>query len=252
MAAKKYYVVWAGHQPGIYDNWPEAERQVKGFPKARYKGFTSLAPAEQAYKTGASLQSARRSGKTTKPSVTTGNAATAPPPCAEVEIYCDGACEPNPGNAGTGIAVYRNGVPKTLWYGLYNPNGTNNSAELLGLYHSLLMARSELESGQTVIIYCDSMYAINCITNWAFAWKAKGWTRKGGPILNLELIQKAHALYQEIANAVLVEHVRGHAGIEGNELADRMSMVAIARQETALKEFTDGLSVTEILTLERG
>ncbi|MFT5483573.1 MAG: viroplasmin and RNaseH domain-containing protein, partial [Halieaceae bacterium] len=32
MAAKKYYVVWVGHRPGIYTTWSEAEKQVRGFP----------------------------------------------------------------------------------------------------------------------------------------------------------------------------------------------------------------------------
>jgi len=46
MAAKKYYVVWVGQQPGIYTTWAEAERQVKGFPGAKFKSFPSQAEAE--------------------------------------------------------------------------------------------------------------------------------------------------------------------------------------------------------------
>jgi len=46
MAAKKYYVVWVGQQPGIYTTWAEAERQVKGFPRAKFKSFHSQAEAE--------------------------------------------------------------------------------------------------------------------------------------------------------------------------------------------------------------
>src|SRR5690606_40925328 len=37
MASKKHYVVWVGRTPGIYDNWHEAERQVKGHPGAKYR-----------------------------------------------------------------------------------------------------------------------------------------------------------------------------------------------------------------------
>ena len=41
----------------------------------------------------------------------------------DVSIYCDSACDPNPGNAGSGIVVYRSGKLAQLWFGLYNPMG---------------------------------------------------------------------------------------------------------------------------------
>ena len=34
--AKKYYAIKKGLVPGIYDNWPEAQAQVKGFPRAHH------------------------------------------------------------------------------------------------------------------------------------------------------------------------------------------------------------------------
>jgi len=43
---KKFYAVAAGREPGVYSQWPEAERQVKGFPGAKFKGFASRAEAE--------------------------------------------------------------------------------------------------------------------------------------------------------------------------------------------------------------
>ncbi|MCD5471175.1 RNase H1/viroplasmin domain-containing protein [Lactobacillus delbrueckii] len=38
--AKKTYAVRKGRQPGIYYSWPEAEKQVNGFPGAEYKSFS--------------------------------------------------------------------------------------------------------------------------------------------------------------------------------------------------------------------
>jgi len=38
-----------------------------------------------------------------------------------VTIYCDGGCTPNPGKAGSGVAIYRNDSLTQLWYGLYEP-----------------------------------------------------------------------------------------------------------------------------------
>src|SRR5690606_30975788 len=47
--ASKYYVVWNGFKPGIYDNWEEAKKQISGFPKPIYKTFGSKNLAEKAF-----------------------------------------------------------------------------------------------------------------------------------------------------------------------------------------------------------
>ena len=44
--AKKYYAVRVGHNPGIYVNWSDCEVQVKGFPGAQYKSFSTEAEAK--------------------------------------------------------------------------------------------------------------------------------------------------------------------------------------------------------------
>ena len=138
-------------------------------------------------------------------------------------IYCDGACKGNPGKAGSGLALYNGSSKPTLLYGQYTANGTNNTAELHALYKALLLAKDVPNTK----IYSDSKYSIDCITTWAYGWKAKGWKKKGGEIKNLELIKEAHELYESIKSSVTVQHVKAHSGIEGNELADRMAVQAI-------------------------
>jgi len=64
MAVQKYYVVWQGKIPGIYTSWAEAERQIKGFPAAKFKSFKSKQEAEAAYKNPNSI---RTSSKPKKP-----------------------------------------------------------------------------------------------------------------------------------------------------------------------------------------
>ena len=49
MKKKKYYTVWEGKEPGIYFDWKDCERQVKGFETARYKAFDSEAEAREAF-----------------------------------------------------------------------------------------------------------------------------------------------------------------------------------------------------------
>ena len=46
---KKYYVVWAGHKPGVYDNWNECLKQTKNFPAAKYKSFKTRDDAHNAF-----------------------------------------------------------------------------------------------------------------------------------------------------------------------------------------------------------
>lgn len=47
---KKYYVVWEGHLPGIYDKWEKCQEQIKGYPNAKFKSFGSLEEAQKAMK----------------------------------------------------------------------------------------------------------------------------------------------------------------------------------------------------------
>ena len=39
MAKNKYYVVWKGITPGVYDNWGECKAPVDGQDGAKYKSF---------------------------------------------------------------------------------------------------------------------------------------------------------------------------------------------------------------------
>ena len=49
---QKYYVVWVGKTPGVYDNWNDCKQQVYQFENAKYKSFESKAEAEAAFKQG--------------------------------------------------------------------------------------------------------------------------------------------------------------------------------------------------------
>jgi len=248
MSAQKYYVIWVGQKPGIYTTWAETEKLVKGFPNAKFKSFPSLTLAEAAFakESGLSAKPARKPNPKGKDYPTDGTLSSG------VDIFCDGACDPNPGKAGTGIAIYQNRNLRELWFGLYNPSGTNNTAELLGLHHSIIFAKAAVASGYSATIHCDSKYSIDCITKWAYGWKVNDWKKKGGEIKNLDIIKPAHALYLEIADQIQIRHVKGHAGVEGNELADRMSVMAIERRAVVLSPYTETRSIPALLAMARG
>lgn len=171
---------------------------------------------------------------------------------SDVIIYCDGGCTPNPGKAGSGVAVYRNNQVSELWYGLYETMGTNNTAELGALHQSLCIAQKEIQKGNTVQIKCDSMYSINCIKKWAISWEKKAWTKKGGEIKNLEIIQDMYALYNTIKKDIDLSHIKAHSGFEGNELADRMTMYAIQEESEEFIQYAQNIDIGAILKMRTG
>lgn len=250
--AQKYYVVWSGRETGVFNDWASAQRSVDKFTGARFKSFASRAEAEQAFRDGSGAHIVRRAN--TKATTSKNERAAAHVAHqAEVSIYCDGACEPNPGNAGSGVVIYRNGVLAELWYGLYNPKGTNNTAELNALYEALRMAEVELKAGYSVEICSDSQYAINCVSVWAVGWEKKGWQKKDGEIKNLDIIQDSYAIYQRIKDDDLtLTHVAAHVGTEGNELADRMAMYGALSKTKEFKRYEETLDVATVLKMRAG
>jgi ribonuclease HI len=257
--AKKFYVVWQGREPGIYTDWNSCKKQVDKFAGARYKSFPTKEEAEAAFYgkgTGTAKSSSGKTGTARKRpaarTVKTYSAAEVDAFPAEVKIFTDGGCEPNPGKAGSGVSLYRNGVLEELWYGLYNPRGTNNTAELGALHRGLMLAESAIAAGKSAAVFCDSKYSVQCIVLWAAGWEKKGWKRSGGEIKNLELIQEIYALYQKLREKVQLLHVNGHVGVEGNELADRMSILAVATRETGFTRYREALDIPAILKMRSG
>lgn len=249
--AKKYYVVWAGREPGIFTDWASCKRSIDKFAGAKYKSFPNKSEAEAAFSSGAVSKSATAKSSGAKKS-SSKSAVAFGVSDYDVVIYCDGGCDPNPGRAGSGSAVYKNGKLSSLWYGLYNANGTNNTAELNALHQSLIMAETAALKGASVGILCDSMYSINCVSNWAYGWKAKGWKKATGEIKNLEIIQEAHALFDSIKDKITLSHVKAHAGTQGNELADRMTMVAVDRKSVNYVRYDDDLDISALLKMRAG
>ena len=247
--AQKFYVVWVGRQTGVFTDWATTHRQVDRFAGARYKSFATRAEAERAFAGGAPRSTFVRRAASKASEQASVQAA---PSSFDLQIYCDGACDPNPGRAGSGLAVYRNGELAQLWHGLYNPAGTNNIAELNALHRALVMAETAIASGSTVQILCDSTYAINCISKWAAGWEKKGWRKAGGEIKNLEIIQAAYAVYSRIESKVHLTHVSAHVGTQGNELADRMAMFAVESANEELCEYRGKIDIPTILRMRAG
>jgi ribonuclease HI len=96
------------------------------------------------------------------------------------------------------------------------------------------------------------MYSINCIKTWAISWEKRGWTKKSGEIKNLEIIKKAYYLYNDIKKDVTLSHIKAHAGFEGNELADRMTMYTIQEKSVEFVKYSKEINIAEILKMRAG
>lgn len=170
-----------------------------------------------------------------------------------VTIYSDGACQPNPGESGSGISVYHADVFETCYYGLYLKDSTNNIAELKALYAALQIANEyKIKGIDNIVIKTDSRYSIDCLTTWIEGWIKRKWLNtKRQPIKNRDIIEPMYNLYLTLKDNVLIQHVYAHSGIEGNEIADRMSVLAIDNKTSNLIEYKV-VDVNQILKLRSG
>lgn len=132
-------------------------------------------------------------------------------------VFTDGSAEPNPGPGGWGAVYVVDGQVIGEAHG-HDPDTTNNRMELSALIAGCKLVPRDAKA----TIYSDSELCVKSITMWAHAWKAKGWTKKGGPIKNLELIQELYALYHGHPGLKL-EWIRAHVGYRWNEYADSLA-----------------------------
>ncbi|MBP1993093.1 ribonuclease H [Paenibacillus eucommiae] len=159
MAQSKFYVVWVGHQSGIYQSWAECQAQTKGYTQAKFKSYESEAEAKEALARGWQ-KSLNFSGKNGKPAAAKSGGSSSENN-AEINydsISVDVGCSGNPG-----IVEYKGVDTKSgeiLFYQGPIAKGTNNLGEFLAIVHALAYLKKQ-SSNKT--IYSDSMTALSWI-----------------------------------------------------------------------------------------
>lgn len=150
----KFYVVWRGHHPGIYDNWLQCKAQIDGFQGAQYKSFPNKAQAELALKDN--YWKFVNKEEKTKAKVSSPNLE----PIEHNSICVDAACSGNPGDmeyrcvdTSTGKELFKRGPYK---------EGTNNIGEFLALVHGIAYLQ---KNNVNKSIYSDSATAIAWVKN---------------------------------------------------------------------------------------
>lgn len=129
-------------------------------------------------------------------------------------FYTDGGCSPNPGEGA--YAIIQISDDNSVSYKTeYFENTTNNRMEMLAILNVL-------KEYNGAIVYTDSSYALNTFTTWMYKWAEQGWRRpRNQPVENLDIVQEYYDLIQS-GRSITLYKVRGHDGVEYNELADSL------------------------------
>tara|TARA_R110002167_G_scaffold54400_3_gene154942 strand:- start:421 stop:1056 length:636 start_codon:yes stop_codon:yes gene_type:complete len=171
MAKKgKFYVVWKGKKPGIYDSWKTCKAAITGYAGAEYKSFESFTIAQKAF--NGNYDDYKGKKKETSSLSKEELLKIGLPNYHSISV--DAASSGNPG-----VMEYQ-GVDTKTGKKLFKqgpfPQGTNNIGEFLGLVHGLAYLK---ERNSDRIIYTDSRTAMswvrkkNCNTKLAESAKNK-------------------------------------------------------------------------------
>lgn len=176
---KKFYVVWQGKHPGIFESWADCKAQIEGYKGAQYKSFSTFAEAKKAYNGNYSDYKGKSKGKS---KLSQEELLKIGDPNYN-SIAVDAASSGNPGKM-----EYR-GVDtkskKVLFHQGPFEKGTSNVGEFLALVHGLAFLKQKKSNR---ILYSDSRIAI-------------GWVRKGKCGTKLEKSAKNEILFELIERA---------------------------------------------------
>ncbi len=148
-------------------------------------------------------------------------------PLPEITIYTDGGADPNPGTGGWAAILIDPASGKARQISGGEPQTTNNRMELTAAIRAL----EALKRPCRVRLFTDSLYLRKGITEWLPGWRILGWRRKAGELQNEDLWRRLAELTEH--HEIRWEWVRGHAGNEWNERADRLATEEIRKQRGA-------------------
>ncbi len=145
-----------------------------------------------------------------------------------VQIYCDGACSGNQyscNRGGWGAVLLYEGKTREIYGG--EKNTTNQRMELTACIRALEQIKTrDIE----IDVYTDSAYLVNCMhQKWYERWQRNGWKNaKKEPVENKDLWLRLLELTGQYR--VRFHKVKGHSGVELNELADGLARRGISEQ----------------------
>ena len=138
------------------------------------------------------------------------------PTCGKITIYTDGACSGNPGPGGWGVLIVNGEKTSELFGG--ESDTTNNRMELTAVIKALESVSGESE----IILYTDSLYVKNGITQWINNWRKNNWRNSDKKLVkNQDLWKRLLEISKN--RKITWQWVRGH---DGNKLNERVDALA--------------------------
>jgi len=136
-----------------------------------------------------------------------------------IKVATDGACESNPdGPGGWAFIATVPGLSEPIKISGGEESTTSNRMELT----AILKCLEHFKEPKEFVIFSDSQYAINCITEWMYKWKKNNWKKGDGEdVKNVDLLEQIDTLIS-FHNVEMV-WVRGHSGHKYNEIANEMA-----------------------------
>ena len=160
----KYYVVFKGHNPGVYDNWEEVKIQTEGFPGAVFKSYPTSEEASEAFRNYSGIEDRNELFRLIN--IASNNAGENVPlspdnPEVDWDAWAvDASCLGNPGkmeyrgvNLKTGEVIFQKGPYE---------DATNNIGEYLALVHAMALMTNTNDFHN---IYSDSKTALSWYRN---------------------------------------------------------------------------------------
>ena len=156
MAKKqKYYVVWRGKNPGVYDSWDDCKEQITGYKNAQYKSFSSLSEAKKAFDGSyEEFKGVKKGGKAELSAIDL--IKIGEPNYHSISV--DAASSGNPGKMEY-QGVDTRSKKKLFKQGPFE-EGTNNIGEFLAIVHALAYLKKRSSDR---IIYSDSRTAMSWV-----------------------------------------------------------------------------------------
>ena len=146
-----------------------------------------------------------------------------------VEIFCDGACVPNPGKGGWAALLRytdeQNRVAEKITHG-FDEYTTNNRMEL----EACINALETLKEPCVVTVFSDSTYLVNGATRWLWNWADKDFHN----IKNPEHWKRIHELHH--VHVLSFTWIKSHSDHPENELVDRIAYKCALRKYKAPTE----------------
>ena len=139
-----------------------------------------------------------------------------------IKIYTDGSCYKNPGPGGWAAIILKDNNQKII--SGKQKNTTNNQMELT----AAIKALEYFSQKQEVVIFTDSNYVKEGITNWIKVWKKKDWKNsKKKPVKNIDLWKKLEEL--DNFHKVKWKWVKAHSNNLLNNLVDRLAKKSVKK-----------------------